>query len=172
MKNLNEIKKDYLAKKEVIDFFEQKIEQKKKQIERLEKRKDKARIFWADELIKPILTSLSKEFPNLVWDALHSKELNTFGLRRECPVFAYYDKYVPFQEKGHEDNKLAAGITFTPGNLSKGELCYDTHEKSERIYPVNSIGAMNNFDRITAPVENIEQLVKFIKKQLAEKEVA
>ena len=79
--------------------------------------------------MKPLLVEISKQLPGIVFDALCDKELNTFGMRAECPVFAYAGKYAGYRQPGEKDNKLVAYICFTPGDLDSRFPVY-IHGKS------------------------------------------
>jgi len=84
-------------------------------------------------------------------------DLRTYGLRCECPVFAY---------KGErcEGNKPAGYLVFTCGSLDDFKLYVDTKEKKTCGYPVDSIGDLNGFNNISVEVESIEQLIEIMYK--------
>ncbi|MBU2019486.1 MAG: hypothetical protein KJ941_07565 [Bacteroidetes bacterium] len=134
----------------------EKIEKLNRKIKRLEKKENNINYpSWMNELLLPILKEIAKQTPDLDWDFESEKQLNNFGLRCECPVFAH--------KKGA--NRTIVGITFTPGDLNKGELFYDTGKKLFKA-PQNSISNLNNFGNEVAEVKSIEQLIEFVKLQV------
>jgi len=84
-------------------------------------------------------------------------DLRTYGLRCECPVFAY---------KGERNgsNNPAGYLVFTCGSLDNFKLYVDTKEKKTCEYPVDSIGDLNGFNNISVEVESIEQLIEIMYK--------
>lgn len=83
-------------------------------------------------------------------------DLRTFGLRCECPVFAY---------RNGED-KPAGCLTFTCGNLDDFKLYVDTKEQMPDKYPIGSIGEMNGFNNVSVEVESIDQLIEIMFKNV------
>ena len=103
------------------------------------------------------MRKVAKSFPKLYWD-FDKEPLNTFGLRSECPVFGYVDA---------EMQSYVVYICFTPGDLDKGEIYFDTGKKCE--VPAGSIADWNNFGNERKIVTNAGQIVKFVKSQLKNK---
>lgn len=82
--------------------------------------------------------------------------LITFGIRCECPVFAY---------RNMEDEPVG-WLTFTSGNLNDFKLYVDTKEQRPDKYPIGSIGEMNGFNNISVEVESIDQLIEIMFKNV------
>lgn len=84
-------------------------------------------------------------------------DLRTYGLRCECPVFAY-------NGERSEGNKCAGFLVFTCGRLDDFKLYVDSKEKKADKAPVGSIAELNGFDNISVEVESIEQLIEIMYK--------
>lgn len=84
-------------------------------------------------------------------------DLRTYGLRCECPVFAY-------NGEPNNGNKAVGYLVFTPGDLDDFKLYVDTKEKKTDKCPVGSIAQMNGFDNVSVEVESIEQLIEIMYK--------
>ena len=84
-------------------------------------------------------------------------DLRTYGLRCECPVFAY---------KGERNgsNNPVGYLVFTCGSLDDFKLYVDTKEKKTDKFPVGSIAELNGFDNVSVEVESIEQLIEIMYK--------
>lgn len=121
---------------------------------------------WTDGLLRPLLVEIEERTG---WEFKKKDDLQTFGLRAECPVFIMGEG---FNEHGFQ--KVNACITFTPrfdrndDGTWEWELWYDTGEKTGEHYNPNSIGALNGFDKVTAHVESVEQIIEFLQKQMEE----
>lgn len=102
---------------------------------------------WINEYLRPILEELARQTPDITWDF---ERLNVFGLRCECPVF------------GRNNEQILTGITFTH---REGQLCYDTGEY-KRNYTHGTLGDVNGFNKISAPVDSIETLLVHVRKVL------
>lgn len=84
-------------------------------------------------------------------------DLRTYGLRCECPVFAY-------NGERSESNKPAGYLVFTCGNLDDFKLYVDTKEKKPGEFPPDSIAELNGFNNVSVEVESIEQLIEIMYK--------
>lgn len=84
-------------------------------------------------------------------------DLRTYGLRCECPVFAY-------NGERSENDKPAGYLVFTCGDLDDFKLYVDTKELKTVRSPKGSIGDLNGFDNISVEVESIEQLIEIMYK--------
>jgi len=160
MHNFKKVQQNYV---ELKNDYETKTESAEKKIARLERKIAKLKNnypHWTDDLLLPILKLIAEKTPDLVWDFEEDKTLSTFGLRAECPVFASDDR-----------GKLMASICFTPGDLDKGILRYDTGEEKDG-YQQGTLGNLNGFNNKTKEVESIDELVEFVNKkvELAEQE--
>ena len=141
-----------------------KIEQREKQIERLQKKKDRLHYpHWTEELLRPIINEVARLTPDLHWDFIEgSQDLNPMGMCARVSVFAYTQKYCQFRTQ-----QCAAYLAFTPTDLDNGRLSYDTGEETGR-FKQGTMGYDNGMNAIAEPVESIEQLVKFVRKQVSE----
>ncbi len=155
MNALEESRKRYLEYLDKKDKIQLSMDTKEKQINRLRTKRDKLvnTNWWGDSLIRPIMEMVKLKFPDVVWD---DKRLVPMGLR--CVVHVF----------GSVDNNCVAYIAFTPGNLNKGILNYDTGKKTGN-YQSNSIGDLNGFDNITKPIEDIEEIYTHVQNQINEK---
>ena len=150
MHNFKKVQQNYV---ELKNDYETKTESAEKKIARLERKIAKLKNnypHWTDDLLLPILKLIAEKTPDLVWDFEEDKTLSTFGLRAECPVFASDDR-----------GKLMASICFTPGDLDKGILRYDTGEEKDG-YQQGTLGNLNGFNNKTKEVESIDELVEFV----------
>ena len=98
---------------------------------------------WLEDYVRPILIELARLTPNIAWDF---EALRTFGMRAECPVF------------GKTNEGFTVGITFTIGTYG---LYYDTGEY-KREFAGNTLGDLNGFNNVTAPVDSMETLLSLI----------
>lgn len=83
--------------------------------------------------------------------------LHTFGLRCECPVFAYKGEY-------HDGDKCSGYLVFTCKGVDNFKLYVDTKELKSVKSPAGSIAKLNGFDNISVEVESIEQLIEIMYK--------
>lgn len=148
---------------------EQRIEQRRAQIERLEAKR--SRIYasaphWTTDLLRPVLDAVKEHFPNYYFD---DDRLNTFGLRAECPV-GIYDR-PDFEQCFREGHGPVAYLTFTPGDLTNGELRLDTgRQRDGRTFAPGTLGDINGMNNETVLVTSIEQIVAHIKEQEGERQ--
>jgi hypothetical protein len=153
---LEESQRKYNNSRIEIQDFDYKIGLKHRQIERLEKRKEKIRSknWWGDVLIRPVMEDIKVKFPQLTWD---TERLVPMGLRCAVSVF------------GHDkDDKTLSAITFTPGD--KGQLYYDTGEKKNN-YPQGTLGSLNGMDNKEALLTDMEQLYEHVRRQCERNEL-
>lgn len=158
---LKDTQKVYVEAQQELDKIEARIGQRRKQIERLEKKYDKKREenWWIKLLVAPILTHLKERYPDLYLD---DTLLSPMGLRSAVHTW-FYDA-----DDWEATDKILAMLTLTPGDLSKGELWYDTGEV-EDDYPEGSIGFINGMNRVSKPLENMEQIYNRIDEQIKQK---
>lgn len=116
-------------------------------MERLKKRQEKNQYpHWTKYFLKPVIDQLVPLTPEIQWK--DTKELHVFGARCECFV------------SGKTKDGKTVGITFT--HDSQNVLHYMTHERKNRFL----IGSdFYDFNIVRAPVENIETLVNYIRRQ-------
>lgn len=99
-------------------------------------------VHWTDDIVLPILREVDKRTGLNFAD---KENLNCFGLRHECPVFAH-------DEKG----ECIAYLKFTPGE--NGAVYIDTGENTGEYHP-DSIGGMNGFGNVTEEVTSVEVVI-------------
>lgn len=149
-----ESRNTYLNIQKKISQIRNRIEQRKKQIVRLENKRNKLweYSFWGDYLIPPIMKLVKNKFPDIIWD---DDRLTPMGLCSRISLF------------GKIKDKLII-LCFTPSNLNEGIIAYDTEER-KGSYPENSIGAWNDMNKVSEDITSIEQIYAHIEKQLKEK---
>lgn len=109
-----------------------------------------------DTVVKEVCEEIERR-TGLKFDDLD--DLRTYGLRCECPVFAYNGEH-------NESDKPVGYLVFTCGNLDDFKLYVDTKEKKKTgEFPVGSIGELNGFNNVSVEVESIEQLIKIMYKK-------
>jgi|GEM_PF-5566346 len=142
---------DYQTARKILD---DRIAKKQQQLERLLLRRKKAPSipYWTESLLRPVINILKPHFLNWICD---DEKLSPMGLA--CRVSVFFTS--------QNDNEKYIYIVFQPGELSQGELLYETGER-KNDYPKNTIGEINGFNRTTKAVESIEELVNFLKKQI------
>lgn len=137
-----------------IDGSYDKIRWHEKRIERLKAKRSSLKYpSWTEDYLRPILEELARLTPDITWDF---ERLSVFGLRCDCPVF------------GKNREQITTGITFTHHN---GQLYYDTGE-TKNNYDPNTIGGLNGFNKVSAPVESIETLLVHVSKVIEEEKQA
>lgn len=133
---------DFLARKEKFRTTQKEIE---KGYELL-KKKEKENIYphWTEYLVRPLIHEIAKLTPDIEWE--HDERLLCFGLRSECPIL------------GQNSEGIAVALNFT----FRGDcLYYDTGETKG-----NYASDPNGFNNLTAPVENINQLITVLRCQI------
>ncbi|MBS1526296.1 MAG: hypothetical protein JST19_11645 [Bacteroidetes bacterium] len=116
--------------------------------------------YWTEKLLRPVLNSIKKELPNWVCD---DKRLSPMGLGCRVSVFFCKRGLPPTAGKWLQGNSIY--IVFLPGELDKGQLLYETGERTTR-FQSGTIGEINGFNQITKPLESIEEAVLFLKNQI------
>lgn len=117
---------------------------------------------WTDAILRPIAEYLKNTyFPEYGTIEI----LGPFGLGNRVSICFIKD---PFLERtdhdkfGQKENMLS--ITFKPGDLTKGELFYETGEVKNE-YATQTLGDLNGFNYVVKPVETIEELANHLFKQ-------
>lgn len=100
---------------------------------------------WTDDIVLPILREVDKRTGLNFAEESEHKGMMCFGIRGECPMFAY-DK----------NGECIAYLKFTPGE--NGAVYIDTGENTGEYHP-DSIGGMNGFGNVTEEVTSIEVVV-------------
>lgn len=124
-----------------------------KKIVRLKKKREKLEFpYWTENLLLPVLKQIAEATPEVTWDFMGGKDLNTFGMRCECPVFAH-----------DEDGNTVVTLCFTPGDLAEGELYYDIETSDSNT---NSIADLNGFKNKTKLIESVDEIILFVKSKI------
>lgn len=148
MNTIEKLRDSYLTRENEIDMINNRIEQREKQIERLNKKRNKLqeKSFWGDLLIRPIMELVKDKYPEIIWE---DDSLTPMGLCSRISLFGMI-------------NGKTIILCFTPTN---DFIAYDTEER-EGAYPKDSIGAWNDMDKVSEDIVNIEQIYTHIEKQL------
>ena len=113
---------------------------------------EKFSVHW-HELLEEILREVDERTGLNFSEDIHG----TYGLRNETPVFAY-------SGEPHDHTTVIASLTFTPGDVEKGQIFLDTGENTGAYNP-NSIGGMNGFGNITEEVTSIDVVIENLKRR-------
>ena len=165
MEKITELYEAYLAKSQEERRINERIIDRELQIARLEKKKDKLG-GWHANLVIPLAKVLT---PLLGCDTY--KILGPFGLRCETSIWFKKNgstaKYCDYSlsvtihhefEDNHEYKKH-----YCSAAMKSVYLRYDTY-KRDNSYERGSIGELNGFNKIEAPLpESIDEIVKLIK---------
>jgi hypothetical protein len=161
MKTINPIIKRYIQldkeNEKKRKALENKITKAEKRLEMLNKELNElGYIYWTDELLKPIAKEMIKHFPNRTYDIL-----GPFGLDANTSIH-FYKKGVA--EKNMFKGKNCLSITFTPVDLSKGELKVKDYSKNTKQYAIGTIGEVNGFNYPAIPIKkNIDWLISKVR---------
>tara|TARA_R110000772_G_C13310268_1_gene440074 strand:+ start:17119 stop:17595 length:477 start_codon:yes stop_codon:yes gene_type:complete len=155
METLQQIKENYVTKRNEIKKIKARIEQREAQIQRLQKKRWRREEdnHWTQNVLRPIMDLVKTKFPNLVWNDFNYTPM---GMRNAVSVFA--------RHKDTPEESCIGSIVFTPNWLDGGVVHYDTKEKTHA--PNNSISDLNGFNNKTAPLTDIQQLYDHVQKQL------
>ena len=170
MQKITELYDAYLAKEREERRINERIIDRELQIARLEKKKSKLG-GWHDNLVIPLAEILTP-----LLDCERYEILGPFGLRAETSIW--------FKKKDSTAKYCDYSLTLTihnewdKDNYYKGQYCmstmksvhlrYDTY-KRDNSYAHGSIGELNGFNKIEAPLpESIDEIVKIIKSRKGE----
>ncbi len=159
--------KRLLEHRDIVKRVETKIEIREKQLRRLrQKQKAYDAIYprWTEMLLRPLLMDLYDRFPEYKWDG---DSLTPLGLGNRVLVFFIKDNTLPETERYDVGNSIY--MCFQPGALEKGELMFETGEKSNS-FKKGTVGEINGFNNITCPVEYFEQVIEFMKLKIRQDE--
>ena len=153
MTTLADITAEYKTRNEALQKVDDRIEMRKAQIERLEKKRDRARekAHWMG-MVHEIMNIVAEKTPHVIWE-LNDKR-SACGLRCEYYLFG----------KTTQD-EITVGICFTPGR--GGVVRFDTGEKTSR-FASGTIGSMNGFDNVSKPLEDIQELLDLVETKIQE----
>jgi hypothetical protein len=138
--------------------IEKRIEAKVEQIRKLQESINKLKVkegkikypSWTEEIVEVLAQRLADK-PNKKYEVC-----GPFGLRAETTIYLFNDENKSFTEQE------TWSITLTPGDLTKGEIYYDTGEKTNDFSP-NSTGAINGMNNVRKPLpETIDEIVALL----------
>lgn len=123
------------------------MEQHQKKASKLYKEK----LRWIDGIINPLAEKIAKKY-NLYYDVY-----GPFGLDNETTI--YWSDKPKFNIR--KDKKI--GITLYPNNYDQGKINYWTGDTTNQ-YPKDSIGELNGFNNIKAPLPlELEEIIKLLR---------
>ena len=163
-KELQETFDNFKKAHEIYNGLLAEIEETRSTLENLETNRAK---MWGslpnlkDSFVRPIGEYLVKHyFPERYLDIC-----GPFGLRTEIVVYIIKDPGLKKKNpKAFYEKENLLRLCIIPGNLSKGELSYDTGE-TENNSQENTVGQLNGFNNKIKKIESIDEIVKFLKKQ-------
>ena len=140
--------------------LEQKVEQKKAQILRLEKRIDKLKYpSWVDNILEPIAEAMLWVMEG--WE--YYDIMGPFGITSETSIY-FYREGVPEENKCDSNNFLA--IHFRPLDIFAAEIVLVDCTKNTQIYTENTIDEINGMNHPTIPLKKtIAELVIYLDEQ-------
>lgn len=150
-KNYAEIFSTYCQQR---DKIQDKVEQRKKQIERLDKRLDNLVYpHWIEFVLKPIAEEIVKKMPGYYYETY-----GPFGLACETSIHFY---------KGEDKEDETRFLIFRPGDLDIGEIKLIDRTKNLGRYKQGTIGEANGGNYQTIPMkETIDELIEFMNKEI------
>jgi uncharacterized protein YfbU (UPF0304 family) len=163
MQNLNQVQQDFLSKINGYEnihtdlegklnaLTERKIKLEKKILKISKTKCDIKYPHWTENLLKPVLNIIKEQTPQLTWDFVEEKQLNVFGLRCDCPVFAHFE------------GETVVYLNFTC-NIKEGILYFDNGKTKNNKKDFDIHGFNNEREEL----KNIEQLLEFVNKQFLE----
>jgi hypothetical protein len=138
----------------------------REQIKRLEKRLDKMpHPNWVELLVKPIARELAKAYPDR-----RCEVLGPFGLGAQVSIH-FYKKDADERHLFDDDNCLS--ITFSPGDLEKGELQLVNEGAVTGDYPPGTLGAVNGLNHPRIPISpdsDVSELLAWLEKDRVKKQ--
>ena len=136
------------------DKIQDKIKQRKKQIERLEKKERKLGYpHWMEFVLKPIAEEIVKKMPEYYYETP-----GPFGMSCETSIHFY-------RKEDKEEDKLSncKSLTFRPGDLDIGEIELVDRAIDLGRYKQGTIGEVNGGNYGTVPMkETIDELIEFM----------
>lgn len=154
MEKITELYDAYLRTCEEKKRIDERIAQRRAQIERLEDKRDKIGD-WHKNLLHPLAKVLT---PLLNCDTYEI--YGPFGLRAESSIY--------FKKNGSTAKSCDYSLHITLHYDAPLHLRYDTYKRNT-LYQRGSLGELNGYNKIKAPLpESIEELVKIIKSRKGE----
>lgn len=158
MVKINDAKAEYRKQR---DYLEERIELRQKQIERLEKRREK--------LICPHYHDALKEIGEYICErtGYDYEILGPFGLRAQSSLWIVDET----KDRKSLNEYIVWSISVCPHYDGDNQyLTYDTGKKMGAYHP-NSLGAMNGFDNVEEILPDTVEEVWELMKSLKEKEI-
>ena len=161
--DFNKLYQNYLEKHKVCDDkrkeLQNRIEQRKAQIERLNKRLGKlGYISWVNELLEPIAKAMVKRMPDRYYDIL-----GPFGMTSETSIH-FYKEGIEKKQLFNGDN--CKSITFRPTDLDKGEISLVDQTQNTERYAEGTLGDINGMNYPTVPMKkSIDELLAFMNRK-------
>jgi len=118
---------------------------------------------WIEQLLTPVVKLIEMNLPE--WEC-EDDRLSPMGVTSRVPVFLVRKDRKPENANATDESLY---IVFRPGNLNEGQLLYETGA-TVKAYKPGTLGALNGMNMVTKPLENIEEALAFLKKQIAELE--
>ncbi len=178
MKTFDEIKAEYMVKElawqKEDNYLAQKIAKYEAKIKLLHKLMFRSQTkktnnwsknpSWVKELVNPIAELLHFHYPNRSLEIL-----GPFGLRSYVAIYLIKDNaYHETREKAlyaaHFAGDNILSVTLVPGDLSKGELYYETGARINEFNP-GTIGEINGMNHVSEPLDSIDPLLAILAKQ-------
>lgn len=170
MEKITELYNAYLAKEHEERRINERIIDRELQIERLEKKKNKLG-GWIANLVIPLAEVLTP-----LLNCSDYEILGPFGLRSETSIWfkknnstaKHCDYSLSLTVHNEWDKNSYYKGRYCMGVMNNVQLRYDTYER-DNTYQHGSIGALNGFNKIEAPLpESIDDIVKLIKERKGE----
>ena len=165
MTNMKEIYAGYLEQEKNVRRLEEKIAEKRRQLNRIEQKKKYTS--WFDYKLHPMSKALT---PML--DCVEYEILGPFGLRNEACI--RFKKKAGNAKYGDYCLRVTLHCDYNDDSLYKGEylsrtkknvvLKYDTGAR-DNSYEPNSLGELNGFNKIEAVLpDDLNEIVKIIRR--------
>jgi hypothetical protein len=160
---MQERRDNWVAAWDRVHRIEERIELRKQQVARLEKKRQRAYddpdIKWVDALVRPLAADLAG-----IIGAAEYEVIGPQGLGSRVTLI-FYDSPVPVDEYGRkkwmEVEEPRTFLTILPDDLPN--LCYETGERTVEYLP-GTIGEMNGMNNVTAPLpDSIDEVAEIIR---------
>ncbi len=138
--------------------IESRIAQRKKQIERLEKKLHNVEHpSWINEIVEPVAKAMIRKMPDRYYDIL-----GPFGMC--CTTSIHFYKSGVGSKQLFEGNNCKS-ITFRPKNLDVGEIVLVDYNQDTGRYAKGTMGEVNGMNHPELPIkDSINELMDFMNK--------
>lgn len=146
----------YVSERNKID---NRIEQREKQIKRLEKKQHSLSLpSWIEEILEPIAKAMIRKMPDRYYDIL-----GPFGMCCTTSIH-FYKSGVGSKQLFDGDN--CRSITFRPKNLDVGEVVLVDYNQDTGRYAKGTMGEVNGMNHPELPIkDSINELMKFMNRE-------